>query len=464
MNSTKSRVLKRTVRFTLASLIGNSFMAFLVYKLIAKTNPKISGVNLTLLAALVILITAIEAIVFWSNLQNIFERQHLFQTKLEEILRGHKPEKIRLDPNDSFYELAKTVNEVSAHDRHQIHVLSNQENELEAIVDNLPVGVLVINRHRELQVANSYAVENLKITSLDVPHPFTMDVKNSDFIELVERTFTEHKTYTGLINFGEEFDRVFETTVVYSPQVHHKFEVIVLMYDVTESIRMKKMEKDFINNASHELRTPITSISGFAETLLDGAKDDPEKLNQFLTIIKTESDKLVGLTNDILTMSKISDRGEDLKDVNLKDYVDNQIQFMQSEIERRNLIVDNNIPADMVKKVNENDLFQIVKNLLTNAIEYNHDGGQVIFEYRESKRHWKLIVRDTGIGIPEDQREFIFDRFYRVDTSRSRTKMGGTGLGLAIVQEAAKHMGGKAIVDSNEDHGTTFIVRLPMEN
>lgn len=456
MSSSKKKAISRTIQFGFASLIGNAFMAFLVYKLIVKENPRVTRIDMTLLIAVILLITTIEVIVFWSNQKKIIERQHLFRINLEEIIKGNRVPKIRLDPDDPFYKLSKVVNEISKHERHQIHVLKNQQSELEAIVDNLPVGVLVINRHRELQVANTYAINHLGITGLDVPHPYTMDIRNRELSDLVDGVFQSRRSVTKTIELDGDQSYMFETTVVYSPKVHHKFEIIVLLYDVTDAVQSKLVERDFVNNASHELRTPITSIAGFADTLLDGAKDDPETLNNFLHIIKSESDKLVQLTDDILTMSRVKNGNPERKEIKLYDYVEQQFKMMDSNIKGMELKIQNNIPKDVTEKVVENDLFQITKNLITNAIRYNQVGGQIAVNYKPHHDGWELTVSDTGIGIPMDQTERVFERFYRVNNAIK----GGTGLGLAIVKEAVADMGGSVRIESDEESGTSVVVRF----
>lgn len=456
MSSSRKKAIKRTVQFGFASLIGNAFMAFLVYKLIVKENPRVTKVDMTLLIAVILLITVIEIIVFWSNQKKIIERQKLFRKNLEEVIKGNHVPKIQLDPEDPFYKLSKVVNEIGTHERHQIHVLRNQQSELTAIMDNLPVGVLVINRHRELQVANTYAINHLGITGLDVPHPYTMDIRDHELSELVDNVFRTRQSTTKTIKLDGDQPYIYETTVVYSPKVHHKFEIIVLLYDATETVRSKQIERDFVNNASHELRTPITSIAGFADTLLNGAKDDPETLDNFLRIIKAESDKLVQLTDDILTMSRVKSGERERKEINLHKYVNQQLKLVESNISSMNLHVENNIPADVNEEVIENDLFQIVKNLITNAISYNRKGGKIKIDYGSHHDRWKLVVSDTGIGIPLGQTDRVFERFYRVNNA---TK-GGTGLGLAIVKEAVDDMNGSVRIESVEDSGTTVIVKF----
>ena len=459
MSSSRKKAINRTIQFGIASLAGNAFMAFLVYKLITKENPRVTQVDMSLMIAIILLTTMIEVIVYWGNQKQVIERQHILRVNLEEILKGQKVAKIRLESDDPFYKLSKVVNEIGVHERHQIHVLQNKQSELEAIVDNLPGGVLVINRHRELQMANAFAFDLLNITGLDVPHPYTMDIRNRELKDLIDSVFESHQSDRKTITIqgeGASQPSIFETSVVYSPKVHHKFEIIVLMYDVTATIRAKQIEQDFVNNASHELRTPITAIAGFADTLLDGAKDDPKALDSFLQVIKSESDKLVQLTDDILTMSAVKNIKKDYKQVNLNNYVQQQLNLVTANCEKLHLKVNNLIPMDINEVVVENDLFQITKNLITNAIRYNRPNGNLDISYKSYHDGFDLIFKDTGIGIPENQEKRVFERFYRVNNEVK----GGTGLGLAIVKEAVKDMNGNVKIESKVGKGTTVTVHF----
>ena len=175
MNSIQKRLLNRTLRFFLTSFVGNLLMAFLVLRAVQKGQHSFSTkeINYILLFAITIFVTAIEVVVYWSNLRQSQMRQDALNEKLQEVLNGEKASQIVLPKDDPFYELTMTVNKIESHDRHQIHNLTNQGNELKAIVNNLPVGVLVINRHREVQLANPATVDLLQLQIKSDPHPYT---------------------------------------------------------------------------------------------------------------------------------------------------------------------------------------------------------------------------------------------------------------------------------------------------
>ncbi|MDN5574363.1 sensor histidine kinase [Pediococcus parvulus] len=467
MNSIQKRLLNRTLRFFLTSFVGNLLMAFLVLRAVQKGQHSFSTkeINYILLFAITIFVTAIEVVVYWSNLRQSQMRQDALNEKLQEVLNGEKASQIVLPKDDPFYELTMTVNKIEFHDRHQIHNLTNQGNELKAIVNNLPVGVLVINRHREVQLANPATVDLLQLQIKSDPHPYTMDIKQRELQALIERTFETKRSHHRTLHLKREpSEKVVEATVVYNKQVHHRFEVIVLLYDITEAWTVEQMQLNFVSNASHELRTPITAISGFAETLMNGAKNDPDKLDEFLSIIQKESRKLVRLADDILSISRTQSDDEQslqISDCELAALGQEEIDLLHRGIQLHQVTVSNKIPKDVTVQTDSQQLGQIIKNLVANGIRYNHPHGQVTLSYAETNNRWQLIVEDDGIGIAADEQHKVFERFYRVSSNKSGELISGTGLGLPIVAESVKNLGGEIRLNSEVGKGSKFILTFP---
>ncbi|GEL89171.1 two-component sensor histidine kinase [Pediococcus parvulus] len=442
-------------------------MAFLVLRAVQKGQHSFSTkeINYILLFAITIFVTAIEVVVYWSNLRQSQMRQDALNEKLQEVLNGEKASQIVLPKDDPFYELTMTVNKIESHDRHQIHNLTNQGNELKAIVNNLPVGVLVINRHREVQLANPATVDLLQLQIKSDPHPYTMDIKQRELQALIERTFETKRSHHRILHLKREpSEKVVEATVVYNKQVHHRFEVIVLLYDITEAWTVEQMQLNFVSNASHELRTPITAISGFAETLMNGAKNDPDKLDEFLSIIQKESRKLVRLADDILSISRTQSDDEQslqISDCELAALGQEEIDLLHRGIQLHQVTVSNKIPKDVTVQTDSQQLGQIIKNLVANGIRYNHPHGQVTLSYAETNNRWQLIVEDDGIGIAADEQHKVFERFYRVSSNKSGELISGTGLGLPIVAESVKNLGGEIRLNSEVGKGSKFILTFP---
>ena len=223
------------------------------------------------------------------------------------------------------------------------------------------------------------------------------------------------------------------------------------------------MRSDFVANVSHELKTPVTSVRGFSETLMSGEVTDEETTQQFLKIIHDESQRLDRLIRDLLNLSKIEKQEMplNLEPLNLTALAHEVSVTLQGAIEEKKTRLALPDPSrDVYLEGDEDRLRQIILNLVGNGINYTAEGGAVNLSLEEDMNNVRLIIEDDGIGIPEESLPRIFERFYRVDRARSRHS-GGTGLGLAIVKHLIESHHGEIEVESREGEGTTFIVTLP---
>ncbi len=251
--------------------------------------------------------------------------------------------------------------------------------------------------------------------------------------------------------------------------------VVLVFHDMTELRRLENIRKDFVANVSHELRTPLTSIKGYVEALLDGAKDDPVVSTKFLDIILKQSDRLNLIIEDLLELSKIESGRVLLKEepVDLRPIIERALATIKPLADKNGhrlvLSIDNTLPPI---PGDEGRLMQVLTNLLDNAVKYTPAGGTIIVNSRlingagatgYPEGGIELTVSDTGIGIPEQNRPRVFERFYRVDKARSR-ELGGTGLGLAIVKHIVEGHGGQVWVEANQPRGSKFVVRLPIRS
>ncbi len=228
---------------------------------------------------------------------------------------------------------------------------------------------------------------------------------------------------------------------------------------------LARMRQEFVANVSHELKTPITLIKGFVETLMDGAKDDPIELERFLRIIQTHADRLDAIIEDLLSLSRIEQDQDNARitfeTVRLKSVFDRVIQSCELAIKQKNIVVISACPDEIVCQANPALLEQALINLLDNAIKYGPAKSTVALSCRKSKGEIQISVADEGRGIEEKHLPYIFQRFYRVDKGRSR-KEGGTGLGLAIVKHIIQAHGGQIEVESELDKGSIFTISLPI--
>jgi len=232
---------------------------------------------------------------------------------------------------------------------------------------------------------------------------------------------------------------------------------------MAELRKLEGIRKDFVANVSHELRTPISNIKGYAETLLDGAIDDTKHAKEFIKIIYGESDRLAYLINDILDLSKIeSDAFKlNLKQNDLFEIVNDSIKRLEKDAGHKSISIKNKLDAASHALCDQGLLTQVFINLIHNAIKYSQDNSEITISSSVSNDLVRVEVKDTGIGIPEQDLPRIFERFYRVDKARSKD-LGGTGLGLAIVKHIVQAHGGEVFVTSVEGKGSTFGFTLPI--
>jgi|SRR5579884_1874836 len=238
---------------------------------------------------------------------------------------------------------------------------------------------------------------------------------------------------------------------------------ILVFHDLTRIKQLEHTRQEFVANVSHELRTPLSLIKGFVETLLDGAKNDPELATRFLRTIEKHTDRLTFLIEDLLTISRL-ESGQivmNLQEVGLREEVGHVIDDLQARAAEKSVALKNEIPPDLQARADADRLEQVLFNLVENAIKYGRAEGRVIIGAEpNSDSKVELWVKDDGPGIPPDSRERIFERFYRVDRARSR-ETGGTGLGLSIVKHIVQAHGGEVWVKSELGQGTTFFFTLP---
>lgn len=239
-------------------------------------------------------------------------------------------------------------------------------------------------------------------------------------------------------------------------------EVLVVITDRTQERRTEEVRRDFVVNASHELKTPATAIQTLTDALDVVAGRDPERVRAVAERLHAESERLVRIVHDLLDLSRLEAHGElETVSVDLSALARSAVSDVSDEAERRGVAIEVEVPDRANVAGVAGDLRLIVENLVRNAVQYNRDGGAVTVRIRPEDGAYELVVADRGIGIPQQDLPRIFERFYRVDEDRSR-ETGGTGLGLSIVKHAVERHGGSVRVESLLGEGTSFTVRLPI--
>ena len=359
--------------------------------------------------------------------------------------------------------LGQTVNKLadSLEEKNRTILQSNER--LSALLDRLIVGVVLLDSEQRIEMMNPAVYQILGIDENLLGRSFLEMSKSYGLVQIIQQTYQKKKNRNEEIYIYYPNERILDVNTMVVPDAKGN-QVIVLLYDITEIRRLEKVRTDFVANASHELRTPVTALKGFSEVLLDGALDDPDRLRQFLEIIYKESKRLEILVNDILELSRVEQKQVPMKRewISLNETVETCFKIIKPQVAAKGLklrLLSNN--ADPIRFIGDQSrLEQILNNLIYNAVNYTDKGGKISVLLEETEDEIVFHVADTGIGIPEESIERLFERFYRVDKGRSRNS-GGTGLGLSIVRYLVQNMGGTISVKSTLGLGSTFTVHLP---
>ncbi|EGR7844666.1 cell wall metabolism sensor histidine kinase WalK [Listeria monocytogenes] len=380
-------------------------------------------------------------------------------------LANHKYDsRIHGEISGELQDLSISVNTLAESLETQMFEIKQNEQRLNAIVQNLVSGVMLINVDKQVIMTNRTMYQILGETEI-TGKPFYEVIKSFALSQLIEATF-ETKTIQQkeiILYFPREM--ILDASV--SPILGENGEItgiILLLHDITQIRHLENVRSEFVTNVSHELKTPVTALKGFAETLLDGAMYDEMLLKKFLTIIKEESDRLHRLIMDILALSRIEQNPvpENVELVEVDEVIEQSARTIFEMATEKNIqviIPEKTIPSVTIE-TDRDKLQQILINLLSNAINYTPVDGKVEVKLIEQEAEVIIEVTDNGIGIPAKDIDRVFERFYRVDKARSRHS-GGTGLGLSIVKHLVENCGGRIEVESQEEVGSTFRVTLP---
>ncbi len=366
-------------------------------------------------------------------------------------------------PKDELGQLAVTLNKMAGDIEGKIKEIQNQNQHMSAIFNSMVEGVIVIDKTGRVVSINPTVEKIFGISRSGVEGRYFLEViRNNDMAEVIAKSLKTGESLSGEVNLLMPIRKIFQISA--SP-VFENSQVsgcLIVIHDVTEIRKLETMRRDFVANVSHELKTPLTSIKGFVETLLDGAIDDKENSRQFLSIIQHHTDRLSSLIDDLLALSHIESKEVALEKekFKLRDHVDEIALGFKTQLKKRSILIRNEIPSDLSIDADRARMGQVLINIIDNAIKFNKEKGFVSIAAREEGDNIEVIIEDSGIGIPENDVPRIFERFYRVDKARSR-ELGGTGLGLSIVKHIIDLHGGTIRVESVEGLGSKFRITLP---
>ena len=344
--------------------------------------------------------------------------------------------------------IARQKNEV----REEIADKERTRREFEFIVSTLSEGLVVLGRGGRILSFNKSAATLLE-EKIESDKPFLAYLKSADSKEVVLSALDGKD--------GETTFKVSSKILELSAYSSRSGGAVVLMRDITEKCERERMRKEFTANVSHELKTPITTIMGFSE-LLDNPEIEREKVTDFASEINKEALRLRDIVGDIIELSSLDEgyKGEN-EEINVRNTVETEIKKLEHKAEDNGVSIENGVSSSLIINGIPKVFSEVISNLLDNAIRYNKKGGWVKVESKEMDGKVEISVSDNGIGIPKDSIERVFERFYRVDKSRSR-ESGGTGLGLSIVKNGMEKMGGEVRVESTQGEGSVFTLTFPL--
>jgi two-component system phosphate regulon sensor histidine kinase PhoR len=370
---------------------------------------------------------------------------------------------ILLDSKDEIGQLAEVLNKMAQDIEDKIKELEVRNQHLAAILQSMVEGIIVVDNRSRILSLNSPAERIFNITKNEAQNKLFLEViPNNNIVDLINEVLEKKEFLSRELSLIWPVQKIFRIDVSPIFEKNRTSGCLIVIHDITEIRRLETMRRDFVANVSHELKTPLTSIKGFTETLLEGAWRDEKNVQHFLGIIREHAQRLDNLVNDLLSLAhmEVKDISLDKSEIKIKELVDEILAGFSAQLKKRHIQAHNDLPLKLSVKAHQDKLNQVFTNLVDNAIKFNKEGGSVRIYSRESADLIKIIVEDTGIGIPPKDLSRIFERFYRVDKGRSR-EMGGTGLGLAIVKHIVELHGGMVGVESNEGLGATFWFSLP---
>ncbi|MED3661636.1 cell wall metabolism sensor histidine kinase WalK [Ureibacillus sp. FSL K6-8385] len=378
--------------------------------------------------------------------------------------RGNFSRKVRVYGDDEIGQLAITFNHLTNRLQEAQSSTEAERRKLASVLANMTDGVIATDRKGKIILINDPALSFLKVTreeTLNRPIASVLGIEENysfeDLIHMKEPINLDFSTEEAPLILRANFSVIQKETGFVNG-------LITVLHDITEQEKIEMERREFVANVSHELRTPLTTMRSYLEALADGAWKDENIAPHFINVVQTETERMIRLVNDLLDLSKM-----DAKDYQLNKEVVEFNSFFHRIIDRFEMSKSQNVKfiryipeTPYFVEIDTDKLTQVLDNIISNAIKYSPDGGNIRFGFTVQGNMLKVMISDDGMGIPKENLGKIFDRFYRVDKARSRA-MGGTGLGLAIAKEMIKAHNGTIWAESEEGVGTTIFFTLPYE-
>lgn len=383
------------------------------------------------------------------------------------IADGNYDEKIYVNQKDEIGQLANAFNDMTFNLRINMWHLETRNAEMESILSSMSSGIVTVDNEMRIGIYNELFLKLFNIENHDIEGKLFYEVtRNLVVFELLELSLETNEMIVKESKIpdtkGDKHLMIYANPIRTKGDSKRNHGVLLVVQDVTQMRKLENLRSDFVSNVTHELKTPLTSIRGFVDTLKQGAIHDDEVAIRFLDIIDIEAERLEGLIQDILTLSEIEAMVGDksTRSYHLETIIKEVVELLRPEAEHKKIDLIMNFDQDVKPfKCNKDRIKQLLINVIANGIKYT-DKGYVKINLREEFKNAVIEIEDSGIGIEKKHIPRLFERFYRVDRGRSRAT-GGTGLGLSIVKHIVELYNGKIKVDSKPNEGTKMTIRLP---
>ncbi|MBZ5596235.1 MAG: PAS domain-containing protein [Acidobacteriia bacterium] len=427
-------------------------------------NSAVAGVRWWLMGASLIALCAAMVIAYFFS-ERFAGRVSQLQSFAEHLVETRAAQDIKPGTDDELGALARSLNRMAAQLRDSLERLSLESARREAILSSMVEGVLAVDQEMRIIFCNESFARVIGVSgAIRERTPLLEVVRDAGLLDMLSEVLIADKPRKQRLALSAAEGRSFEVQAA-PLSASSRRGAIAVLHDITDLERLERVRKDFVANVSHELRTPLTAIRGYAETLLEGALEDPANNRKFLEIIKAQAARLNNIASDLLVLSELeSGKSAEQERLSIPSVLESALHTVESEARVREVQIICSPVEDVYVVGSKIRLEQALVNLLDNAIKFNRPSGQVRVEVmRATDGQVRITVADTGIGIPSDDLSRIFERFYRVDKAHSRA-VGGTGLGLSIVKHVLERMNGRITVASELGRGSVFSITLPSCN
>jgi two-component system, OmpR family, sensor histidine kinase VicK len=380
------------------------------------------------------------------------------------MAKGNFSRKVKVYGYDEIGQLAMTFNNLTKKLEEAQATTEGERRKLALVLTHMTDGVIATDRRGKIILINDAALNILNVSRETVLSSSIVDVLGLEDQYTFETLIEEGDSLILDFSTEEELYILRASLSVIQKETGFVNGLIVVLHDITEQEKIDQERREFVANVSHELRTPLTTMKSYLEALGEGLWRDEQIAPRFIEVTQTETERMIRLVNDLLRLSKL-----DSKDYKLNKSWVNFSRYFHKVIDRFELTKNENIT--FIRKISDEAIFveidedkitQVLDNIISNALKYSPQGGNITFRVKELNNEILVSVTDEGVGIPKSDLAKVFDRFYRVDKARSR-KLGGTGLGLAIAKEVVVAHGGNIWAKSQEHKGTTIFFTLPLE-